>query len=83
MDRTSLHMGLVMDPRGLPQGAVWLRWVDGSPYSALAVLPDCPTASPDGMDGCCEFDGHSGGHSWELADAVDQETAAEAQDGTG
>ncbi|MBD0740427.1 hypothetical protein BGM09_13710 [Streptomyces sp. CBMA29] len=74
------HVGLVMDPHSLAKGAIWLRWLDSSVYSALAVLPDCPAASPGGGDGCCEFDGHSGGHSWELADTVDQGTEAERQD---
>ncbi|MFC4035308.1 ATP-binding protein [Streptomyces polygonati] len=64
------HMGLVMDLRGLGEGAVWLRWLDGSPESAFTVAPDCPAGSPDGMDACCEFDSHDGGHSWELTDSL-------------
>lgn len=71
------HVGLVMDPRSLAKSAIWLRWLDGSVYSALAVLPDCPAASPDGRDGCCEFEGHTGGHSWELADSAELQAELE------
>ncbi|MEU6849008.1 ATP-binding protein [Actinacidiphila alni] len=63
------HAGLVLDSRSLGKSAVWLRWPGGSDHSGLAVLADCTAVDPRGSDGCCSFDGHSGCHSWELADA--------------
>lgn len=47
--------------------AVWTRWPhDGTPETLL-VLPDCPATHAE-HGGCCEYEGHPGGHSWQLHD---------------
>ncbi|MBM9508077.1 hypothetical protein [Actinacidiphila acididurans] len=47
--------------------AVWTRWPhDGTPDSLL-VLPDCPATHPE-HGHCCEYEGHPGGHTWQLHD---------------
>jgi hypothetical protein len=64
---TGAHHGLVLSLAGPTTGAVWAVWTSLiTPH--LVVLPDCSATSPDGRRGCCRFDAHSGGHSWELDD---------------
>ncbi|SEG83331.1 hypothetical protein SAMN05216223_11450 [Actinacidiphila yanglinensis] len=47
--------------------ALWAAWeVNGSPY--LQILPDCPSTSPDHMDGCSLYGRHKGPHTWQLRD---------------
>jgi len=62
---TGEHHALVME---LPDAttAVWAVWRDGCrPY--LMVLPDCPEISHDAHEeGCGGYQGHPGGHAWEL-----------------
>ncbi|MGW6820976.1 hypothetical protein [Streptomyces sp. NPDC055005] len=51
--------------------ALWARWTDQGPLDELMWLPDCPVgdAGPGGTgDGCCQFRGHQGGHTWEVVD---------------
>ncbi|MER6388237.1 hypothetical protein ABT236_07140 [Streptomyces sp. NPDC001523] len=51
--------------------ALWARWTDQGPLDELMWLPDCPVgdAGPGGTgDGCCQFLGHQGGHTWEVVD---------------
>ncbi|MFF3425304.1 hypothetical protein [Streptomyces sp. NPDC002602] len=51
--------------------ALWARWTDQGPLDELMWLPDCPVgdAGPGGTgDGCCQFLGHQGGHTWEVTD---------------
>ncbi|WP_324289543.1 GNAT family N-acetyltransferase [Streptomyces sp. H27-G5] len=51
--------------------ALWARWTDQGPLDELMWLPDCPagddTPGASG-DGCCQFLGHQGGHTWEVTD---------------
>ncbi|MGW5354009.1 ATP-binding protein [Streptomyces sp. NPDC004031] len=52
---------------GIDTGAVWARWGEGPP--CLVVLPDCPAVDPGAPDeACCSYDGHPGGHSYQLTD---------------
>jgi len=62
------HHGLVMDLEGRDTGSVWTRWGPGRPPAEVVVLPDCPGEAAAGGEACCEFEGHPGGHSYELAD---------------
>lgn len=51
--------------------ALWARWTDQGPLDELMWLPDCPASddTPGGTgDGCCQFLGHQGGHTWEVTD---------------
>jgi anti-sigma regulatory factor (Ser/Thr protein kinase) len=62
------HHAHVMDLPGRDTGAVWGRWGHPGGQVRLAVLPDCPATAPAPADGgCCEYAGHPGGHSYELA----------------
>jgi hypothetical protein len=45
--------------------AVWARWLQGSAPDTLLVLPDCPVSHPDD-GGCGEYEGHPGGHTWQV-----------------
>jgi hypothetical protein len=68
--RGPVHHGVVLNLRGPDAGTVWVAWRDGAePYLAL-LLPDCPVTTADGGEGCSEFAGHPGAHSWELADPL-------------
>lgn len=70
------HYGLVMNLFGPDSGTVWAVWIEGgAPH--LTVLPDCDVSTDDGMDGCCNFAGHAGRHTWALYDPL-AETAGSA-----
>lgn len=45
----------------------WTRWSGGGSPEVLLVLPDCPGTGPD-KDACSEYEGHPGGHTWQLDD---------------
>lgn len=68
------HHGIA---RGLPLrylGEVWACWASGQQPSALLVLSDCPAVDPDDRDEpCLLFNGHTGAHSWHLADMHEPE----------
>lgn len=55
------HYGLVCELDGRDTGAVWARWTDSKPPSALVTLADCPRLDPRG-DACVLFAGHEGDH---------------------
>lgn len=59
------HYALVHDVAG--NTAVWSRWPQGSIPDTLLVLPDCLATHPD-HGGCSEYEGHPGGHTWQLHD---------------
>lgn len=62
-----IHRGHVLDLDGPHSGSVWASWVDaGVPF--LVVLPDCPGATLDGIDGCELYEHHPGLHSFGLHD---------------
>jgi hypothetical protein len=60
------HRAVVLGLRGVQAGSLWTAWNDGSEPHALVELPDC--AAVRHGEACSEFEGHPGGHSWELAD---------------
>lgn len=61
------HHAFVMHLAGPDTGSVWARWPHGSADPLeLAVLPDCPATA--GGEACCGYDGHPGGHSYELGE---------------
>jgi anti-sigma regulatory factor (Ser/Thr protein kinase) len=62
------HVGFVMELAGPDTGAVWTRWSRDSPPAVLLVLPDCPATEAGTREPCCEYGGHPGGHTYELAD---------------
>jgi hypothetical protein len=68
--RGPVHHGVVLNLRGPDAGTVWAAWRDGAEPCLAVLLPDCPVATADGGEGCSEFAGHPGAHSWELADPV-------------
>lgn len=45
----------------------WARWPDGGSPEVLLVLSDCPATGPN-KDACSEYEGHPGGHTWQVAD---------------
>lgn len=67
-DAVTSHYGFVMDLDGPDSGAVWAVWTGEAGAPMLLVRPDCPSASPDRMDGCGLFTAHQGRHTWELYD---------------
>jgi hypothetical protein len=54
----------------------WVLW-DGSGYE-IVTMPTCPAESETdpGNDFCCIFDGHPGGHTWELLGLTYEEMEA-------
>jgi hypothetical protein len=60
------HRAVVLGLRGVQAGSLWTAWNDGTEPRALVELPDCPAVRHGEV--CSEFEGHPGGHSWELAD---------------
>jgi hypothetical protein len=60
------HRAVVLGLRGVHAGSLWTAWNDGTEPHALVELPDCPAVRHG--EACSEFEGHPGGHSWELAD---------------
>jgi hypothetical protein len=47
--------------------AGWTRWPQGGSPAILLVLADCPATGP-GLDACSEYEGHPGGHTWQVED---------------
>lgn len=64
------HHGLAMELHGREARSVWALWDHRDMSFALLTLSDCPAATADGMQSCTEFDGHPGGHAWELTDPI-------------
>ncbi|BBA98825.1 hypothetical protein RVR_5169 [Actinacidiphila reveromycinica] len=62
-----VHYGAALNLRGPEAGTLWALWRDGGGPSAVLEIPDCP-AGREVDSPCSEFEGHSGGHSWELDD---------------
>ena len=59
------HYAHVIDMAATTAG--WTRWPQGAGPEALLVLPDCPATGPD-KDACSEYEGHPGGHTWQVDD---------------
>jgi hypothetical protein len=60
------HRAVVLSLRGAQAGPLWTAWNDGTEPHALVELPDCPAVRHG--EACSEYEGHPGGHSWELVD---------------
>ncbi|WP_225849849.1 hypothetical protein [Streptomyces sp. HPF1205] len=72
---TGEHHAHVMHLAGRDTGAVWARWSRPEGEVRLVVLPDCPAVGPPPAgEGCCEYGGHPGGHSYELTGRRMEET---------
>ncbi|MEW1863831.1 hypothetical protein OG896_18480 [Streptomyces sp. NBC_00669] len=65
--RGPIHYGAALNLRGPEAGTLWALWRDGGTPSAVIEIPDCP-AGREVDSPCSEFEGHPGGHSWELDD---------------
>lgn len=61
------HRAVVLGLRGVQAGSLRTAWNDGTEPRALVDLRDCPAVRHG--EACGEFEGHPGGHSWELVDA--------------
>lgn len=48
--------------------AIWARWPDHDSPPTLLILPDCPATHP-AHGGCCAYENHPGGHTWQLDDS--------------
>jgi len=60
------HYAHVIDMAATTAG--WTRWPQsGGGPEILLVLPDCPATGPD-KDACSEYEGHPGGHTWQVDD---------------
>ena len=66
------HFALVLDLDGVTTGAIWTRWADGIPATALDVRPDCPFVDPESHQVCCEFAFHPGAHTHQLPSTPDE-----------
>jgi anti-sigma regulatory factor (Ser/Thr protein kinase) len=68
---TGDHHAFVRELAGPATGAVWTRWTRGHLPTAVVVLADCPAVDTYGasQEGCADFAGHAGAHSWQLAGA--------------
>ncbi|WP_225850921.1 hypothetical protein [Streptomyces sp. HPF1205] len=62
------HFAFVVELDGGHAGSVWARWTRGHSPAGVVVLPDCEATSGSTAEPCCEFAGHPGGHTFELAD---------------
>lgn len=67
---TGDHHAFVMHLDGPDTGSVWTRWTGDQPPATAVVLPDCDatSASAEGREPCCEFAGHFGAHTYDIAD---------------
>lgn len=61
------HYGAVLNLRGPEAGTLWALWRDRREPTAVVERADCP-AGREVDNPCSEFEGHPGGHSWELDD---------------
>ncbi|WP_329368651.1 hypothetical protein OG896_24350 [Streptomyces sp. NBC_00669] len=61
------HYGAALNLRGAEAGTLWVLWRDRSEPAAVVERADCP-AGREADHPCSEFEGHPGGHSWELED---------------
>jgi len=68
-DHEDEHTSLVLELDGVDTGSVWARWFYARLPERLVVLPDCPGANGQA---CSEFEGHPGGHSFEIHDPLDE-----------
>jgi hypothetical protein len=75
-DATDDHYAMVHDAARTT--AIWTRWPHNGVPEVLLVLPDCPATHP-AHGGCCEYEGHSGGHTWQVHDGWDPHHEPEAQ----
>lgn len=62
-----IHHGAVLNLRGPEAGTLWAQWRVRCDPTVVVERADCP-AGRDLDRPCSEFQGHPGGHSWELAD---------------
>ncbi|MFJ3858134.1 hypothetical protein ACIPRL_18055 [Streptomyces sp. NPDC090085] len=65
------HRDIVRDLSG--DSAVWTEWTQDNPPEIVRVRLDCPFTdrSPGGTgDGCSQYKGHPGGHTWEISDPL-------------
>ncbi|MFJ1582073.1 hypothetical protein ACIOC1_01965 [Streptomyces sp. NPDC088197] len=62
------HYALVHDVA--ESTAAWSRWLHDSTPDTLLVLPDCPASHP-AHGGCGEYEGHPGGHTWQIDDPLE------------
>jgi hypothetical protein len=63
------HYALAMELPGAETGAIWASWEPvAPPCFVLEVLPDCSAADEVSREPCSEFAGHSGGHTYQLAE---------------
>lgn len=69
---TGDHYAMVHDATATT--AIWTRWPPGGTPEILLVLPDCPATDPV-HGGCCEYEGHPGGHNWQVHDPWDSHHA--------
>lgn len=67
MHKKPVHYGVVLNLRGPEAGTLWALWRDGGVPHVVIEIPDC-LAGRDVDCACSEFEGHPGGHSWELDD---------------
>ncbi|WOI62895.1 hypothetical protein [Streptomyces fradiae] len=58
------HRGCLLS---LAYSAVWAEWCTGR-APRLVELPDCPSLSEDGADGCALYEDHDGLHTWQGRD---------------
>ena len=65
--RGPVHYGVLLNLRGVAAGTLWALWRDGVVPVGVLELPDCSAVHGDDDGACSEFEGHPGGHSWELS----------------
>lgn len=60
------HHCFVMELAGIDTGSVWTSWPSGEQPASVFTMPDCTVHGPGDEDICEEFEGHLGGHTWQL-----------------
>lgn len=66
--RGPVHYGVLLNLRGVTAGTLWALWRDRVEPVSVLELPDCSAVHSDDDAACSEFEGHPGGHSWELSE---------------
>ena len=65
-DASEHHYGFIVDTA--PATAAWTRWTQDTVPQIVLVLPDCPATDPGQDRVCSEYEGHRGGHTWQVED---------------
>ncbi|MGW6461917.1 hypothetical protein ACWF94_39315 [Streptomyces sp. NPDC055078] len=68
-----MHSALAWVLKDAARGEVWVSWAEAG-YVVVQMRPDCPAVTGHGVqdEACTLFDGHPGGHSFEVIDPEEE-----------